>query len=272
MFSGTNTSDILRSIARVSNIGTVSPYSVASDSTGTIFFLDATMQVRRMGGGQSSPISLEWVDNQLAAIPVARRAYASACVANDIYRLYFSEVGGTTNTSGLWWDERGGNGWSNDNPPVSVEGAIWWFTGTGHRFLTVGAAGSDVKIYEHDLASQSQDLGTTDIECSVTFPDLHSPEGKAIHVNRVGVTCDDVDGGRGTITRTYKPNGSTGTSTISLESGMEQIARYDGPQSMNGAGNGVSARVALTLGMTAGKKIYRVVAEIEPRDHAYDRR
>lgn len=271
VFAGTNTSDILRSVARISNVGTLSPYSVASDSTGTIYFLDTSMQVRRMAGGAAQPISLQTVDNQLSAIPTTRRAYANGCVFDDIYRLYFSAAAGTTNTKGLWFDGKTGTGWSNDAPPVPVEGAVVWPTSTGRRFLTIGVAGGSLKIYEHDLATQSQDLGTTNITCSVTFAEMHAPDGKAIHINRVGITADDVASGTGTVTRTYKPGGSTGVGTISLDGSVNQIVRYDAAQTVTGDGKGISAKVRLSLGLTAGKKVYKVVAEVEPRDHGYDR-
>ena len=137
--------------------------------------------------------------------------------------------------------------------------------------MTLGVASGAVSLYEHDLATQSQDLGTTNISCSVTLPEIHAPDGKAIHINRVGVTADDVASGTGTVTRTYKPDGSTGASTFNLDASGNQVVRYDGAQTVTGKGSGISASIAIVLGMTAGKKVYKIVAEIEPRDHGYDR-
>lgn len=273
--TGGSTSGQLQQLARVSKFGTISPYTV-EELNGKLFYLDTEMQVRELAGGQPQNITRSWVDNNLAGIPAAYRKYATGAVWDEKYYLGYAPSGATTNTAILVWDDEDRQ-WVIDAPITAAQGLASWFDGTNlkKRLLLFGprsGTATTLDVFEYDLSTQTQDLGTTNITCAVTFPEIHAEDGKAIMANRVGVTCDDVTGATGTITRTYKPDGSTGTTSLDLDATGNQIVRYDANQTIaGGAGNGVSAKVAISLPLTAGKKVYKIVAEIEPRGHAYDR-
>lgn len=271
LVTGGQTSGQLQQIARVSKFGTISPFSIA-ELNGKIFYLDTEMQVRVLEGGSPYSITRNRVSNQTRAIPTARRAYAVGAVHNDLYYLFFTEAAGSANTLGLVWDDELRE-WVNDVPPKPIEGLLSWNTGTGKRLIAVGLDTADLKAYEYDLLTQSQDLDSTNITCGLTLPDIHSEDGKGIHIERVALTMDDVASGTGTITRTYKTDTSTGVSSINLDAatGYEQTARYDAAQTISGGlGYGVSARLNISLAATAGKRLYKVAAEVEPRTHFYD--
>lgn len=269
--TGGTLSGQLQQVARVSEFGTVSPMSIAK-LNGKIFYLDTEMQVRVIDGGQPKSITRSWVDDSLAGIPAARRAYVGGAVFGENYYLTFTPTGETTNTRILVWDDESGQ-WVVDAPPVATEGLIAWFDGTNikKRLIAFGSASSNLNAYEYDLSTQTQDLGTTNITCAITLPAIHFDDGKGFAVGRIGVTCDDVASGTGTVVVTYMPTGSTSTRSISLDGSGNQIVRYDGTPTLSGAGNGVGAQVRLSLGLTAGKRVYKIVGEIEPRNHAYDR-
>ena len=269
--TGGNTSDQLQNVARVSTYGTVSPLSIATHDN-SVIYLDTEMQIRILRGGQIVPVSRDWIDDNLAGIPAAYRKYASGVVHNERYYLAYTPSGETTNTKALVYSIEGS--WMLDTPPKPIGGFLAWFDGTNikKRLIAFGMDSTTVKAYEYDLLTQSQDLGTTNITCAVTFPEIHAEDGKSLFVNRIGVTCDDVSGSAGTITRTYKPLGSTGTSNLDMSGIGNQVVRYDSQQVLAGTMNqSTSAKVRLSLPLTAGKKIYKIVAELEPRGHAYDR-
>lgn len=276
VFAGAgNTSDQLEQVARVSKFGTVSPLSIA-ELNGAIFYLDTEMQVRKFQGGQPVSISKSWVANNLYGIPAASRAYVAGAVDGDLYHLAYAPAGATTNTRVLIWDDNQ-RFWMMDEPPTACQGLISWFDGTNvkKRLFAFGprvGAATTLDVFEYGLATQTQDFGTTNITCAITFPYVHSEEGKAIIFQRVGITCDDVSGSTGSVVRTYMPDGSTATGSISIDGSLNHIVRYDGSVTIaGGAGNGVACQLRVSLPLTAGKKVYKIIAEVEPRGHAYDR-
>lgn len=258
-------------MGRVANIGSKSPYSFVADK-GTLYFLDNEMQVRMLSGGQIGNITRNIIEATLKDIPGSRRKWVGGEVFDDLYYMPHTSSGGSSNDKILVYDQTNG-AWVQDSPPKSCEALVKWFDGTNKvvRLIALALDSTTMKAYEYDLMTQSQDLGTTNISVGVTTKEYRESSGKALFINRIGVTCDDVSGSTtNAITRTYKPDGATGVSNLSIDGSGNQIVQYDGTQAQP-AGSGISASINLTLGMTAGKRIYKIVAELEPRDHVYTR-
>lgn len=264
LVTGGSTSGQLQRLSRVSKFGTLSPNSI-TELNGSLFYLDTEMQVRVLSGGQPQSITRGVVDNVLHEIPAGRRPLVSACVHRERYYLAYTPSGGSSNTRILVWDDVT-RMWCFDTPKIAAEGLVSWLDGTNNakRLILVG---SDGKAYEYDLSTEDDDDGTS-IPCSMSFWELHQPDGKNFSVNQIGITADDVSGGSGTVTRLYKPNAATATSSINLDATGNQIVRYDGTQT--GASKGVACLLSIAMNLTAGKKILKIVALLEPRDHAYD--
>lgn len=255
------------------NPGTYAPGSI-SFYRNALFYLDRENRVRMFDRGSANDITSNIFDDQFSSVPAARRHFVWGQCANDLYYVSYSASGQTTNTYTGVYDIQQGS-WTRDTPAVPIEGMLNWYDdqvgAKAVRLITFGVASSDLKAYEYDLMTQSQDLGTTNISVGVTTKEYRESSGKALFINRIGVTCDDVSGSTtNAITRTYKPDGATGVSNLSIDGSGNQIVQYDGTQTQP-AGSGISASINLTLGMTAGKRIYKIVAELEPRDHVYTR-
>ena len=268
LLTGGTDSNQMQRMTRISTFGTVSPLSIASLNN-IVYYLDTEMQVREFSGGQPQSITRSWVDDQLAGIPADYRKYADAAVWDDKYYLFFTPSGATTNTKGLVWNanELNERQWVNDTPVLAIQSLISWFDGTNQkkRLIAITASGTAV---EYDLSTQTTDQGAN-ITCTVTLPEIVAPDGKILTVNQIGVIADQVTGSTSnTLTRTYKPAGGAATSNLNLANASNnQINLYDGAQT--GASNGTSVQVKLVLGLTAGKKVYRIDAEIEERNHGF---
>lgn len=262
--TGINASDLQR-LTRVAPYGTVSPYSVA-ELNGKFFYLDTSMQVReyRIGTAPQS-ITRRTVDSLLKPIPAGRRAFVTAAGANERYYLYFSPSGATTNTKGLVWDDDS-RGWVTDTPPLPIEGLIEWFDGTNvkKRLIAACLATADMKAYEWDLETQSQDLGTTNISIALTAREFTSPDPmKWLRFGRQGLLCDDITSGTATFVRTYKPDASTRSTTTNIDVSTSQAMKFDVDSTdTTGNGFGYTGAVRLTASMTAAKRIYEWFSEI----------
>lgn len=251
--------------ARISDSGTLSPYSVQTMKN-TVFWLDKEMQVRRMRFGSIEDLSRDSIDDLTRGIPGSRRAFVYGACNNERYFLGFTPSGATTNTRILVWEDRYQK-WSLDIPPKAMEGLLNWFDGTNNKFRLLGAGidGSDLKSYEYDDPATSQDLGTN-ISVGLTSHEIHDPMwDHKFFIRRIGVLVDDVSSGSISISRAYKPHGGTGASTINIDVSTNQAWRWDGNQTVTGTGNGVSCQITFTASLTAGTRFYSIVAERQER-------
>ena len=274
-FSGLN-ADQLQQTGQVSTLGTISPYSVAPHSNGTIFYLGSDMQVVEMSGGSGRSITRSIIDDKFAAIPASRRAYAKGAVHSDLYYLAYTPSGQTTNTKCAVWDmDPRSRIWVTDTPPVSIEGIMSWFDSTLQKFRLITIGGTDLKAYEYDDLNTEQDLTTTNISVTITPWELHQPNGNLLFVGDQSIMCDDATGGTWTFTRTMKPHGNIGTSTLTADVSTNQVLRKDGDAISwsNTAieGNGTSCLLSAVWSTRSGKNLYRWLCDWEDRGAGHDR-
>ncbi len=258
--------------ARISDSGTLSPYSVQTIKN-TVFWLDKEMQVRRMRFGSIEDLSRDTVDDLTRGIPGDRRAFAYGCCNNERYLLAFTPSGATTNTRILVWEDRQGK-WTLDTPPKPADGLVNWFDGTGNKFRLVlaGLNTTTLMSYEYDDPATSQDLGTNIAFQLDTYEvSLDNGFDKKFFVRRVGFLMDKQSAGSATITRTYKPHGGTGVATMLMTSSNNQIWRWDGEQTIAALGNGASCQISIAGTAVAGTEFYRIIAEAQERGYGADR-
>lgn len=270
--SGQTTSQ-LSQVGRVANIGTASPLSIIGDK-GDLYFVDNDMQVRVLANGGIGNITRSVIDDKLKAVTGSRRKWLMGAIANDLYYLAYSESS-TNNKVAVWdMDERK---WTTDTPAKSIEGLVSWFDGTNLklRLIAIGIDGSDLKGYEYDLSTQAQDLGTTNITCTLEPFELHLPDGGMFHVGRCKAMIDDVDSVSATIRRTYKPVGTYQETTMSLDTSNEHIYREDRIEgaTVTGSGRpeGPRCRVTFSVPMQSQDKIRYLALEVNPIGGGQDR-
>lgn len=268
--SGQTTSQ-LSQLGRVANIGTLSPLSIASDK-GTLYFVDNEMQVRTLANGGISSITRNLTDDKLKAVPAARRKWLGGTVYNDIYYLAYSES--SSNNRALVWDMADGI-WTTDTPAKSLEGLVTWLDSTSLRLIAIGLDGSDLKAYDYDKSSQAQDLGTTNITCTLEPYEIHIPSGAMFHVGRCKAMIDDVNSGTATIRRTYYPSGVYQETSLSLDVSTEHIYREDRIEgaTVTGSGQPVGPRCRTTFSvpMQSQDKIRYLALEVTPLGGGQDR-
>lgn len=264
----------LSQVGRVANVGTQSPYSIVGDK-GTIAFVDNEMQVRIIVGGSMQSISRQVVDDKLKGIPGLRRPWISGAMFGDRYHIAYTPTGESKNTKILLWDPVRGM-WTTDTPPIACEALAPWFdTSKTLRFGVIGKDGSDLRGYEYDLASQSQDLGTTDITCGLRSYELHSPDGGLFHVGRCKAMIDDVNSASASIVRAYLPSGVSQTTALSLDTSQDHIYREDRIEgaTVTGGGQpvGPRCRISFSVPLRAGKRIRFLSLEFTPLGGGHER-
>lgn len=150
-----------------------------------------------------------------------------------------------------------------------------WFDSTNQKFRLITIGGTDLKAYEYDDLNTAQDLTTTNISVTITPWELHQPNGNLLFVGDQSIMCDDATGGTWTFTRTMKPHGNIGTSTLTADVSTNQVLRKDGDAISwsNTAieGNGTSCLLSAVWSTRSGKNLYRWLCDWEDRGAGHDR-
>lgn len=251
--------------------GTISPASIALLKN-TLFWVDQDMQIRRMQYGFIKDPARRIVDNLTKGVPGTRKGFLSGVVHNDRYYLAFTPHGQTTNTQILVWEDFVGT-WTLDVPPHSAEGLIPWFSANANRTILILFSG-EVNVYQHDVDGSDGEtalltdlaVGAANIPVSITTAEIHA-DGYAhgIVVRRVQIICDDLPAGSFTVTRTYKPTGVQGISTMSIDSGENQSWAFDGEVADAGTVmNGASCLLNIAGNLMGNAQILGIAAEVEP--------
>jgi hypothetical protein len=275
----------LMQVGRISSIGTVSPLSVVSDK-GDTYFLDTDMQMRVIRGASvTSAITRNIIGETFQGVPVARRKRVASCVHNNYLYVFYTPSGGTVNTKAAILDLDRGM-WVTDTPPVTIEGAMSFHTGTGRRLLVTGVDGSNIKVYEYDLDTQSQDLGTTDITITLSPYELQLPTANLFHVGRMKIMMSDNDWDLSasrrtsnspfTIKRTYLPTGVYQTTTVDFDSQNNFVYRQDRIEGApvtprNERPAGTRCRITITGDLHAGDNVQFISFETTDMGPGYDR-
>lgn len=267
------TTSQLSQVGRVANVGCIAPYSIVGDK-GDLYFLDNEMQVRLMRGGQMQSISRQIVDNHFRGIPAARRKWAAAAAFGDRLYVAFTPSAGSANTRIAVWDFARGI-WVTDSPPVACAGLLSAFDGSTSKLLALGINGDDLQLYEYDKADQAQDLGTTNITCTLEPYELHSPDGSLFHIGRCKAMIDDLDSAAATVVRTYRPSGVTQTTSMSLDTALEHIYREDRIEGATvvGSSQPVGPRCSVTwaIPLRSGRRIRFLSLKFLPLGGGHDR-
>jgi len=267
------TTSQLSQVGRVANVGCIAPYSIVGDK-GDLYFLDNEMQVRLMRGGQMQSISRQIVDNHFRGIPAARRKWAAAAAFGDRLYVAFTPSAGSANARIAVWDFARGI-WVTDSPPVACAGLLSAFDGSTSKLLALGINGDDLQLYEYDKADQAQDLGTTNITCTLEPYELHSPDGSLFHIGRCKAMIDDLDSATATVVRTYRPSGVTQTTSMSLDTALEHIYREDRIEGATvvGSSQPVGPRCSVTwaIPLRSGRRTRFLSLEFLPLGGGHDR-
>lgn len=270
--AGPADSESLSVAVRIANTGTLCGRSVCEDQ-GVHYWIDSQFQVRGLMNGVTRDISRSRVDDQIKAIPAARRLKAGgACFNGRFYMPYTAPgdlAGDAVNTRVLVFNPYLGQSgqWEamDRDLPFHPERMVKVYdsanTGSGQRLLSLG---SDGFLYAYEE-------GATDLGAGVAVR-LASPEWVAPAENFVIVTnavvIADHQASTMTFNLTYRSADQTGTYTFagSLAKGW---VNFNGKHAAvspftNTTGDttdeaGSSVSVELTGTMTAGTKLVSVL-------------
>jgi hypothetical protein len=251
---------------RVSMYGTQAPDGWAVYDN-VLYYADYEGQIRTVNFGAES-LSTGQVEDILRGVPAGRKDDINLAAFRDRLYVAYTPSGGTDNTKILVYDfHPDSRGWVRDDLGTKDAEYIFKSRYDGNLyFVTEGDAATAPVVYEHEKSGQTDDAGTA-ITMTLTTPEFHHNMWENVHVHEVGIICDDDDTGTLTVTRTFKPDGSTAVGQIDLSSTGSNPETwrkdYHATEERRMGGEGASCDITITGDMAGGKKIYGIAANLD---------
>jgi len=237
----------------VALIGTIYPKSVAPFK-GEIWFIDSDGDVRviREGAGLIN-VSKRKVDDKLR---LGTLTDSTAFTTRESYVVSYKKTGDSVYYRTLHFDMMNDE-WVGDRMGegdcagfLRHSGMILAFTNAGH-------------VYQWEKPGQTLD-GVTAIPVSILTGQMHADLWTEIQWGAVGVVSSDATASFA-VTQTFLPDGSTVTSSLSLEAGTKTEAYVWAQTALGGrpGGEGYSMQVLLTgANIPGGETIRAIAAEV----------
>lgn len=281
--TGGKTTEQLLSLSNMGIPGTISPMSVAKGRD-TVFYLDREMQMRRIRGGSSQPLSLGVINNITKDILAANRPYVQGNYFGDRYYLVHRQsdwnggVGGTNPKNKIIvWNDAIEDFESVDRPPRCIDALITYFDSATQKVKQLAimqqiGASVTLNFHRYDNAEDTLDLGSN-IDMSGSSFELHDELWNWFNLDRIGFVMTSVTGGTMTVSAAYKPNGGTRSKSVSIaDASNSYVRRFDNVESadLTGAQEGGSAIVSFSASVPGGTKILEMHVELVPMDREFE--